>query len=125
MAADIEITPSDVMKMAQVMSDLASAFQSVGQECGTISTDVGNAADDASGAAQSIEKGASEVFKVLGQAFNVFNEICSKSSTILTDYVNHLTQLDNDIATTIGKIGKYTDDAGQAATKITDILDKA
>lgn len=120
--AEIQITPSDVAQMAQVMADLSTAFQSVGQECGTIGTDVGNAANDASGAAKAIEKGASEVFDVLGKAFNVLNGICSKSSTLLTDYVNNLTKLDNDIATTISKIHQYSDDAGQAATRISGIL---
>jgi hypothetical protein len=119
---EIEITPADVMKMAQVLSDLSTAFQGVGQTCGNIGTDVGNAANDASGAAAAIEKGASEVFSVLGKAFTLFDEICGKSGSILTDYVNNLTKLDNGIATTIGKIGQYTDEAGAAATKISSLL---
>ena len=120
--ADIQITPADIGKLAQVMSDLSTAFQSVGQECGTIGTDVGNAANDASGAAKAIEKGASEVFDVLGKAFNLLDQVCGKSSTILTDYVENLTKLDNAIATTVSKIGQYSHDVGQAATEISSIL---
>lgn len=119
---EIQITPADVTKMAQVMSDLSTAFQSVGQECATIGADVGTAANDASGAAKAIEKGASEVFDVLGKAFDVLDKICGKSSTILDDYVKNLTKLDNDIATTVSKIKQYSSEVGDAATNITNIL---
>lgn len=119
---EIQITPADVTKMAQVMSDLSTAFQSVGQECATIGADVGTAANDASGAAKAIEKGASEVFDVLGKAFNVLNQICGKSSTILDDYVKNLTKLDNDIATTVSKIKQYSADVGDAASNISSVL---
>lgn len=119
---EIQITPADIAKIAQVMADLSTAFQSVGQECSTIGTDVGNAANDASGAAKAIEKGASEVFDVLGKAFTLFDKLCGKSSTMLTDYVNNLTKLDSDIATTVNKIKQYSGDVGQAATNISNIL---
>jgi hypothetical protein len=120
--ADVQITPADVMQMGQVMVDLGAAFASVGQECTTISNDVGLAAADASGAAKAIEKGAFEVFKVLGDAFHVLYQICGKSGELLEQYVKHLTELDNGISETIGKINQYSDEAGQAAGAISGIL---